>query len=85
MQPRDKPSPSGQPLTQESRATELENIARMYEQANPGVKVEITVMPWSGAFDKMIAAIMAGNPPDIATVWAGLAAESCRFRRYRYR
>ena len=49
-------------LTQESRATELENIARMYEQANPGVKVEITVMPWSGAFDKMIAAIMAGNP-----------------------
>lgn len=58
-------------LTQESRATELENIARMYEQANPGVKVEITVMPWSGAFDKMIAAIMAGNPPDIATVGQG--------------
>ena len=58
-------------LTQESRATEFENIGKLYEQQNPGVDVQITVMPWGGAFDKMVAAIMAGNPPDIATVGQG--------------
>lgn len=58
-------------LTQESRAQQLEKIARGYEAANPGLSVEITVMPWTGAFDKMVASILAGNPPDLATVGQG--------------
>lgn len=58
-------------LTQPERAKEFENLARAYEAVNPGVKVEITVMPWSGAMDKVVAAIMAGNPPDISVCGNG--------------
>ncbi len=58
-------------LTQESRAQQLAKLAKDYEAANPGMSVEITVMPWTGAFDKMVASIMAGNPPDLATVGQG--------------
>lgn len=58
-------------LTQKERATELENLAKKFEALNPGVKVEITVMPWSGLLDKLMASIMAGNPPDIAIVGQG--------------
>ncbi len=58
-------------LTQESRAKALEKITKDYQAAHPGVSVEINVIGWTGAFDKMVAAIMAGNPPDIATVGQG--------------
>lgn len=58
-------------LTQKERAAELEKLARAYESANPGVTVEITVMPWSGAMDKIVASIMAGNPPDITVTGNG--------------
>jgi ABC-type glycerol-3-phosphate transport system substrate-binding protein len=58
-------------LTQTERAVEFENLARAYEEANPGVKVEITVMPWDGAMNKVVAAIMAGNPPDITVCGNG--------------
>jgi ABC-type glycerol-3-phosphate transport system substrate-binding protein len=58
-------------LTQESRASKFEEIAQQYESENPGVDVELVVMPWGGAFDKMVAAIMAGNPPDISTAGQG--------------
>jgi multiple sugar transport system substrate-binding protein len=58
-------------LTQQSRAEQLEKIAKDYEKEHPGVSTEIVVMPWGGAFDKMVAAIMAGNPPDISTVGQG--------------
>ncbi|QQO08622.1 ABC transporter substrate-binding protein [Breznakiella homolactica] len=58
-------------LTQTERAAEFENLALMYEAANPGVKVEITVMPWTGAMDKVVSSIMAGNPPDITVCGNG--------------
>lgn len=58
-------------LTQEERATELDNIARAYEAANPGVKVNITVMPWSGALDSLVAAVIAGNAPDMFITGTG--------------
>lgn len=58
-------------LTQTERATELENLASGFEAENPGVDVEIAVMPWSGALDKLMASIMAGNPPDISVVGQG--------------
>ena len=58
-------------LTQTERATELENLAAEFEAANPGVDVTISVMPWSGALDKLMASIMAGNPPDISVVGQG--------------
>ncbi len=58
-------------LTQKERATEFDNLARAYEKANPDVTVEITLMPWSGALDKIMAAIMAGNAPDIMVTGTG--------------
>ena len=58
-------------LTQESRAKALEKIAQDYQKAHPGVTTEINVIGWTGAFDKMVAAIMAGNPPDLAFVGQG--------------
>lgn len=58
-------------LTQSERATEFENLATAYEKDHPGVDVEITVMPWSGAMDKIMASIMAGNPPDITVTGNG--------------
>ena len=58
-------------LTQEPRAVALENIARAYEAENPDVKVNITVMPWSGALDNLVAAVLAGNAPDLFITGTG--------------
>ena len=58
-------------LTQTERATELENLATRFEQLHPGVDVEISVMPWTGVLDKLMASIMAGNPPDLTVVGQG--------------
>lgn len=58
-------------LTQKERAEELENLAKAYETARPGVTTLITVAPWAGALDKIVASIMAGNPPDITVVGNG--------------
>ena len=68
-------------LTQKERATEFDNLARAYEKANPDVTVEITLMPWSGALDKIMAAIMAGNAPDIMVTGTGYPANFGRHRR----
>ncbi len=58
-------------LTQESRAKALEKIVQDYQKAHPGVVAEINVIGWTGYLDKMIAASMAGNPPDWATIGQG--------------
>jgi ABC-type glycerol-3-phosphate transport system substrate-binding protein len=46
-------------------------ISLVDSTANPGVKVEIAIAPWSGALDKIVASIMAGNPPDLTIVGQG--------------
>lgn len=58
-------------LTQTERATELDKLARAYEAANPGVKINISVMPWSGALDNIVSAILAGNAPDLVITGTG--------------
>lgn len=58
-------------LTQTERAAELEKLANDFAAMHPGLSVEISVMPWSGALDKLMAAIMAGNPPDVSVVGQG--------------
>jgi len=58
-------------LTQEPRKVALEKITQDYQKEHPEVTVEIDVIGWTGAFDKMVAAISAGNPPDLATVGQG--------------
>lgn len=59
-------------LTQKERAVELEKLAENYMKDHPGVTIKITTMPWAGALDKIIAASMAGNAPDIMTLGMGV-------------
>ncbi len=59
-------------LTQKERAVELENLAANYMKDHPGVTIKITTMPWAGALDKIIAATMAGNAPDLMTLGMGV-------------
>src|SRR6185295_4540902 len=46
-----------------------------FEQANPGVTVEIVSLPWGQAFEKMLTMIQGGQIPDVAEMperWSAL-------------
>lgn len=58
-------------LTQQERADALQKLAEAYEKEHSGTKINITVMPWSGALDKIVASIMAGNAPDLFVTGTG--------------
>ncbi len=52
----------------------LSKLTKDFEAANPGVKVQVTAIPWSAAHDKFTTAITAGKTPDVAmvgTTWMG--------------
>jgi multiple sugar transport system substrate-binding protein len=52
----------------------LPALAKQFEAANPGAKVEVTAIPWDAAHDKFTTAITAGKTPDVAMVgstWMG--------------
>lgn len=46
----------------------LPDFVKTFEEANPGVTVEVTAIPWDAAYSKFQTAIAAGNTPDIAMV-----------------
>ena len=46
----------------------LEEIARDFERANPGVRVEIESISWGALSSKLVTALAGGNPPDVAHV-----------------
>ena len=57
----------------------LPKLTKDFEAANPGVKVQVTAIPWDAAHDKFTAAITAGKTPDVAmvgTTWMGEFASS---------
>jgi multiple sugar transport system substrate-binding protein len=57
----------------------LSKLTKDFETANPGVKIQVTAIPWDAAHDKFTAAIAAGNTPDVAmvgTTWMGEFASS---------
>jgi ABC-type glycerol-3-phosphate transport system substrate-binding protein len=58
-------------MTQTERAKTFDDLARSYEAKNPGVKVTVEVMPWDGTMDKVVASIMAKNPPEITLHGSG--------------
>ena len=58
-------------MTQTERVKSFDDLARAYEKENPGVKITIEVMPWDGLLDKIVASVMAKNPPEIALHGAG--------------
>jgi len=52
----------------------LPALAKEFEAANPGVKVNVTAIPFNAAHDKLATAITAGKTPDISqigTTWMG--------------
>jgi multiple sugar transport system substrate-binding protein len=52
----------------------LPQLAKDFEAANPGVKINVTAIPWDSAHDKFTTAITANKTPDLAmvgTTWMG--------------
>jgi len=52
----------------------LPTLAKEFEALNPGVKVNVTPMPFDAAHDKLATAITAGKTPDVSqigTTWMG--------------
>ena len=52
----------------------LPELAKEFETANPGVKINVTAIPWDSAHDKFTTAIAANKTPDAAmvgTTWMG--------------
>ena len=52
----------------------LPALVKEFESANPGVKVQVTAIPWDAAHDKFTTAITANKTPDVAmvgTTWMG--------------
>jgi multiple sugar transport system substrate-binding protein len=47
---------------------DLQSQAKKFEQQNPGVSVQFTVVPWSTAHEKLTTAIADGNTPDLSLV-----------------
>ena len=68
-------------LTVWAMGTEGENLPKLtksFEQANPGVKVTVTPIPWDAAHNKFTTAITAQSLPDAAmvgTTWMGEFAD----------
>jgi multiple sugar transport system substrate-binding protein len=52
----------------------LPELTKEFEAADPGVKVQVTAIPWDAAHDKFTTAITANKTPDVAmvgTTWMG--------------
>lgn len=52
-------------ITSPERTETLKQIIGKFEAANPGVKVEITSLPWNEAFEKFATLVSAGQTPDL--------------------
>lgn len=53
----------------------LKTLTDKFTAANPGVKVNVTSIPWSSAHDKFVSAASAGQLPDVAQVGTTWEAE----------
>ena len=66
-------------ITSPQRTETLKKIVAGYEAANPGVKVEITSLPWGQAFEIFATAVSSGQTPDVVEMpdrWLGLYAKN---------
>ena len=64
-------------ITSPERTETLKDIVKTFETANPGVKVEITSLPWGQAFEKFATMVSAGDTPDVVEMpdrWQSLYA-----------
>jgi putative chitobiose transport system substrate-binding protein len=49
------------------------NLIAEYEASCPGVKIKWVDLPWDGYQEKLVASIVAGNPPDVVNLWDTLS------------
>jgi multiple sugar transport system substrate-binding protein len=66
-------------ITSPERTETLKSIVKTFEDANPGVKVEITSLPWGQAFEKFATMVSAGDTPDVVEMpdrWLSLYANN---------
>lgn len=64
---------------QGSEGEALPALLKEFEAENPGVKVNVTAIPWDAALSKYQTAIAGGTTPDVAqmgTTWMGDFADS---------
>ncbi|KIS25676.1 ABC transporter substrate-binding protein [Arthrobacter sp. SPG23] len=64
---------------QGSEGEALPALLKEFESENPGVKVNVTAIPWDAALSKYQTAIAGGTTPDVAqmgTTWMGDFADS---------
>lgn len=64
---------------QGAEGEKLPELVKEFEAANPGVKVEVTAIPWEAAHQKYQTAIAGGQTPDVAqmgTTWMGDFADA---------
>src|SRR6187200_2842281 len=64
-------------ITSPERTETLKAIVKTFEDANPGVHVEITSLPWGQAFEKFATMVSAGDTPDVVEMpdrWQALYA-----------
>ncbi len=50
-----------------------------FEKTHPGIKIQLTSLPWSAAFEKFLNMVQAGDTPDIVEMpdrWLGLYANN---------
>jgi multiple sugar transport system substrate-binding protein len=64
-------------ITSPERTEVLKKLVAGYEQANPGVTVEIVSLPWGEAFEKLVTMVQGGQIPDVVEMperWLSLYA-----------
>jgi multiple sugar transport system substrate-binding protein len=66
-------------ITSPQRTDLLKQQIAAFEQANPGVTVEIVSLPWGQAFEKLLTMVQGGQIPDIVEMperWLSLYASN---------
>jgi multiple sugar transport system substrate-binding protein len=66
-------------ITSPQRTELLRGMVDKFEAANPGVKVEITSLPWGQAFEKLATMVSGGDTPDVVEMperWLSLYANN---------
>lgn len=43
----------------------LDGMIELFEEAHPGIKVNVTAFPWDQAYDSIVTATIAGSGPDV--------------------
>jgi multiple sugar transport system substrate-binding protein len=66
-------------ITSPQRTEVVQKLVDQYEEANSGVTVEITSLPWGQAFEKLATMVQGGQIPDVVEMpdrWLALYANN---------